>query len=167
MVYGLVIVIVAVIGAITGIISLIISVYFSKKVMNQTDRNLKIQLIYEDKKQALDKLQKLAETVVTWRNFESYKKSIKQFFNSTQGTFVPKDVATDVLKHLNKLEEYEYKNDPTIDHSQDDKEPPEYEDYDLTEGMDIFQKYEHNLKDGIVSFEASVDKSVKSGLEEL
>ncbi len=63
MVYGLVIVIVAVIGAITGIISLIISVYFSKKVMNQTDRNLKIQLIYEDKKQALDKLQKLAETV--------------------------------------------------------------------------------------------------------
>lgn len=152
------------IGMITGITSLIVSVYFNRTAIKQTDRNLKTQLMYEDKKRALFGLQKIVDET----SLGGSEERINSFLNSPEGNFIPREVVDEVRGGLRKLKEFEEENAPYLTQDQLNEEVSnQYENYDPTEGMDEFEKFDYNFEQKFNSFKSSVKRSINEALKRI
>ena len=149
------------IGTITGVTSLIVSAYFNKKAIEQTDRNLKTQLLYEDKKRALTALRK----IVVETKFRDVRGKIQTFLDAPEGTYVSQEVISGVYEDIGKVEKFGEKSSP----EPKPEEPPEPEDWysDPTEGMGEYEKYEYALNREISSFKSSAKHRIDAALKKI
>lgn len=150
------------IGMVTGITSLIVSIYFNRTAIKQTDRNLKTQLIYEDKKRALLSLQKIVDET---RILKDLREKIGSFLNSFEGNFIPREVIDEVYVSLRKLEKFEDEKSPYPTQNQLYGEV--YDDYDPTEGLNEFEKFDYYFENEFDSFKSSVKHSINKVLKKI
>lgn len=150
-----------IIGTVAGVTSFIVSVYFNKKAIEQTDRNLKTQLRYEDKKRALVALQRVINEADFWK----LREKIKIFLDVPDSNFIPQEVISGVYGDIEKVEKFDEKNTPYPKQ----EEPPEPDDnyYDPTEGMNEYEKHDYALKKEIDSFKSSVKCRIDDALKKI
>lgn len=135
-----------IIGTGTGIFSLFMYFYFSNKTLKQTDKNFKTQLLYQDKKNALQKLQNIANTLDVG-NFENNSQNLKEFLRS-ESIFIPKNIVDGVLNHLHELEDYDNKNNPDPWKEYENQLVEEYVNQfaDHLESLDKQGKFDYDFK---------------------
>jgi|GEM_PF-6529501 len=153
-------VIIGIIGTIIGISSLIMSWFFTRKALEQADRNLKTQLLYEDKKQALKKLQ---EIITGSKYFELHEK-IDLFLLSFEGNYVPYDVGKEIHNMLIELEKFENNNAyyTTIGEIREDTLAQDYE--PPKEGMTYQEEFDRDFEWEIKSFKRIAKERLNKSL---
>lgn len=156
-----------IIGTITGVTSLVVSAYFNKKAIEQTDKNLKSQLLYQDRKQALMNLQKIIDES---ENLYTLKQNLEVFSNSFERIYVPKGVLENIKSKLYGVEEFYDENTPyPSDHMSDEK----YDDYlnsipdDPYENMDHIERFDYDLKAKLNHFRISMKQIIDNNLKEV
>jgi len=158
-------------GVILGASSLIVSLHFNRKAINQAsealeqaDKNLKIQLLYEDKKKALMAL----EQIINESNYKEIKEKMANFLLSFGGKYAPQEVVFEINKKICALEEFEDEHSPYPTGREPDDEPYPFDyvdDFDL--GMNEYDKYDYNLKIKTNDFKNSVKQIITNSLTKI
>ncbi|OGM12047.1 hypothetical protein A2Z22_01945 [Candidatus Woesebacteria bacterium RBG_16_34_12] len=160
--------ILGIIGTVTGILSLIISLFFTRKAikqadkaLEQSDKNLITQLLYEDKKRALMKLQ----SIIDGTKLVELRVKLDTFFKSIESSYVPRDVSNRIYNMLEELEKFEDENAayPTK-RKMDEEEAAFYEASDPLGGMTEFEQFEYEFGEKINSFKHSSNYIIKESL---
>ncbi len=157
-------VIVGIIGIILGILSLIMSWFFTKKALEQADKNLKTQLLYEDRKHALMKLQSL----INETNNAEIRKKLDAFLGSNEGSYIPKEVSNSIYDGIKELEKFEDKNAwyPT-QRTIDDYPSPDNELSNPYEGLTREEVFDELFDKEMDSFKYSVNQYIIESLTKI
>jgi len=161
--------ILGIIGTVTGILSLVISMHFNRKAINQaekaleqSDKNLKTQLLYEDKKKALMNFQRTLSGAAN--NTRDLREKIDTFLDSFEGKYVPKDVVGKVHASLEELEKYEYENAEYSQKWMGEEPMQESESSDPCEGMNPTEQFNYEFGKKIDSFKHSAKYLINESL---
>ena len=98
---NLISIILAIIAVIVSIISLIITYRFNKKTLQQSEKNLKIQLFYEDRKKAIFKLNKILEG----EKYFLVRTELLDFLKLPESLYLPLDIKKSILNKIKKIDE--------------------------------------------------------------
>ncbi len=165
------------VGTITGIISLIISAVYNRKAifqakqaLNQADKNLKTQLLYEDKKRVSKNLIQILENDKL-RLFELSHET-EALFNSFEGNFIPFEVVSTIRTGILELGEFEDENAPYSDNNRMTDGDREYLEsiapkINPTEGMDDIEIFQYNFKNEMDSFRKNSKEVIKTNLNNI
>ena len=89
-------------GVLVTIIASYLHFYFSKKTLRlqleQTEKNLKIQLLHEDRKKALRELFQILNT--KHKTYSDFKKAIDPFLEGLSGAFLPQELLKELRKEI-------------------------------------------------------------------
>lgn len=152
--------ILGIIGTVTGVISLIISCYFNNKLMKQTDRNLKTQLLYQDTKQALVKLRKIIDES---EDYYKLKQNVQDFLNSFEGNYIPNEVIQNLNNELGKLKTfYGEKNPYPPDQMSEEEYNYECEKAKRITMVDQVENFEYDLGKEVDSFKHSMKNLINN-----
>ena len=162
------------IGTIIGIFSLFISVVQNRKAisqaeqaLNQADKNLKTQLLYEDKKRVSKNLVQILEN--NKLSLFDLSRETEALFNSFEGNFLTFEVISTIRTGILELGEFEDKNAPFSDYNRMTDGDREYlesiaPEINPTEGMDDIEIFQYNFKNKLNSFRNNSKEVIKTNL---
>ena len=165
------------IGTIIGIFSLFISVVQNRKAisqaeqaLNQADKNLKTQLLYEDKKRVSKNLIQILENDKL-RLFDLSRET-EALFNSFEGNFLPFEVISAIRTGILELGEFEDENAPFSDNNRMTDGEREYLEFiapeiNPTKGMDDIEIFQYNFKNEMDSFRNNSKEVIKTNLNNI
>ncbi|MCG7850043.1 MAG: hypothetical protein MIO93_12830 [ANME-2 cluster archaeon] len=164
--------ILGIIGTITGTLSLAISMYFNRKAigqadkaLEQADKNLQSQLLYEDKKKALMNFQQ----IINNSTYKELYKKIEHFSESFEGKYVPSVVFSEIRKLVSELEKFEDTNSPYPTGREFNGEPPNSDGYDEDPhlGLNEYEIFDIDLRNEIYKFKNSVRRIITNNLTKI
>ncbi len=165
------------VGTIIGSISLIISavhnrkaIFQAKQALNQTDNNLKTQLLYEDKKRASKNLIQILENDKL-RLFDLSNET-EALFNSFEGNFLPFEVISTIRTGILELGEFEDENAPFSNNNRMTDGEREYlesiaPEINPTEGMNDIEIFQYLFKNEMDSFRNNSKEVIKTNLNNI
>lgn len=145
-----------VVGTSIGVVSLVISYYLNKKTLKQSEKNLKIKLLHEDRKKALFTL---SERFKKSKNYPELKKNIFEFIKSSEGQYLPDDIIKMIYTKINEIEEFIDKKCPykPPEPSQEEVEEWEIMDWEQKTNMTPFEKFELEFEEKLSSFKNEIE----------
>ena len=148
-----------------AILSFCISVYFNKRTLEQSDANLKTQLLYDDQKKSIFKLNDIIDTSKTYNKF---CENIKIFLDSNEGQFISNEIRTDISIGMRDLDKYDLENDPSRPPELDDDE--EYQRYlkdqeEIDQSMNPYEIFEQKFGNKLVMFKSKIKNKSRQNLE--
>ena len=164
-----------IIGTITGVSSFIIAMHYNRKAikqadkaLDQADKNLKTQLLYEDKKQALMNLQKIIDETKSFK----LKNKINTFLHSFEGNYIPNEVIRNIKNEIKELDEYYEQNSPYPSSEMREEEHNYYVKNGLIsedpyEGLDHYEIFDYNYNCEIESAKYSIKNIINNALKDV
>ena len=133
--------------------------------MEQQERNLKIQLLHEDKNKALSELYQII--FQESRNYNDFQWVIGDFFNSHVGSYIPEKVAKDILSEIKRINERADTNAPPINDEELEHDEEQWEDYFKSLPYDDEIRIEHDVKNMTFTFTLRIKDLIRDNLNEL
>jgi len=172
----------AIVGVCIGFFSLVLSLVISErslkkaaelneKTLRQSEKNLLIQLKYEDGKKALFKL---CEIVRKNEGYRGLKKETLDFLDSLEGQFTPEDVRGTIFSGFKQLDDYIQKNDPEeqfystpeyITWAEEQAEKSMIEQMTAVPFSDPFAMFEHQFSNKMAGIKKSLEREIKESLK--
>jgi len=92
-------------GLLVSIIVAYLQFWFSKKTLlmelDQNERNLKLQLIHDDRNKALAELYSIMDR--KYKSFFEFQSAVESFLNGVSGAFIPSEIARDIRGEFLKI----------------------------------------------------------------
>ncbi len=151
-------------AVVVAIASLGSSLYFNKKTLTQSERNLEIQLTHKDRKKALYKLSELIRKDLI---FLKYYNEIKAFLSGFEGQFIPEDIRKKVLNELNKMDKFSLEEDPSNSLVPTEKEILKYyeqvqkDEEERQKRLDPMDKFNEEFSNRLSSFKGEIISEIK------
>ncbi|MDO8647059.1 MAG: hypothetical protein Q7R70_01425 [Candidatus Diapherotrites archaeon] len=157
-------------GLFIALLSLLFSYYLNKKALNQSERNVRLQITYADRKQALQELENIFATLNNdgLRRFET---ELNSFLNSVNGQYIPqiiKEHLKNQIIELHKLED----QDPSEPHYSDDyweelaKQQAEFEEQEY-KSLDDYERFWKSWESEIDKFRESTKSKINSEVKKV
>ena len=149
--------------------SLLISIYFNKRTLKQSDVNLKTQLLYDDLKKSIFKLNDVIDTSKTYNKF---CENIKKFLDSNEGQFIPNEIIKEIRIGMSDLDKFDSENDPSIPPGQDEYIEEQYQEH-LKEQEEIdklkepYEIFEEKFNNKLHEFKSKIKKKSKEKLKNI
>lgn len=164
--------ILAILSMIATIISIIVAYLNHKATLKQSEKNLLIQLSYNDTKKAQ---QDLLDRITKNHKYNDLKYSVKSFLDSAEGQFLPENLKKQLKESLEKLESFCYQDSPYPKHQlSSDEEMKSYakdeEEYMKAEEerkkkLTPDEKFEEEFAEKFSEFRERMIKLILSNLE--
>lgn len=144
--------IISIVAVCVGICSLLLSRFMNKrtldnanelndKTLKQSEKNLLIQLHYEDRKKALFRLNEILHKNKT---YSTLKKEVVAFLDSLEGQFIPVKTKGWVYTQVKMMDEYIKNNNP--DEPYYDDVYMAYKEKEIDRAVNEMEEYYANLK---------------------
>lgn len=158
----------SIILAIVGIVSLGLTFYFNRKTLQQSEKNLKIQLFYEDKKKAIFELNK----ILRFSDNLSTKSSLIHFLESPESQYLPLDTKSSVLTYIKEIEGFmkEGGYDKTLEENQPfipEEEKLRMMEEEMIRLQDPEEWVNDQLQEKITSIKAKIKEESEKKLKDL
>ncbi|MGP8189492.1 MAG: hypothetical protein ACLQG5_06215 [Methanobacterium sp.] len=122
------------------------------ETLKQSEKNLKIQLLHEDRKNVLLDLIKILESP------DGKNKTLEKFLSSPKSVFIPNSTRRLIETEIREVNQFEYENDPSIapEPTPEQWEKIERENYELKQEIERSKNsYENYVDEYIGKFQAS------------
>lgn len=156
------------IGSVVALVSLLVSIIALKisRASKESSENLmKAQLVYNDRKSALNKLIGIMQD----KQYHQLIKSYNEFRNTTDWLFIPEEVKQRAQQEINDLIRYADANDPYPEPQTDEEELAymELQDQEYWENADPYEIYMAELSERTSRAMGNIEEEVKEYLASL
>ena len=133
----------------------------NRKTLEQTEKNLRLQLIYNDRKKALLTL------FYILRSKKNPIKEIKEYLNSSESFFLPKEIRAITTEFINNIDKMENEAPwmPSPDILEEIREQEEAEQRAIFESFSVNEEFEYIMDQEILNFKSTVSDHIRDSLE--
>lgn len=133
----------------------------NRKTLEQTEKNLRLQLIYNDRKKALLTL------FYILRSKKNPVKEIKEYLNSSESFFLPKEIRAITTEFINNIDKMENEAPwmPSPDILEEIREQEEAEQRAIFESFSVNEEFEYIMDQKILNFKSTVSDHIRDSLE--
>jgi len=152
-------------GLLVSIVVSYVQFWLSKKTltleMEQNEKNLKLQLLHDDRNKALAELFKIIDT--EYKSYFDFEKAVETFLGSLSGAFIPSEIAKDIrgefLKIGGKLDSI---GPPPMSEAEEEHWEKQFEEY--YESLPAEDRVEMEVKNMTQAFKSKIKERIKENI---